>query len=219
MDQGQEAGDYAKWVALLKTSADRGTLTSLGGRTTIELMLVALEWASGEASEVQHRLIPLIASIPQTVFSDGFGLMTETHMRVLRDLAAEEPIQHHLTLLMHGWAHDAEEKAKLLEQLRKQIAGYDVEAVSRSDYDQFKSSIDEMALYFHQRVDLLNKALALAWNTSREDLIDRLTTLKESWLRYMAEVVGKPASEMEGSQAYQELDAHFQLVFGNELWV
>lgn len=137
-------------------------------------------------------------------------------MTLLKSLAGEEPIQHHLTLLAHKWAHEAEEQAIILERLRKNIMLYDVRDANQDDYETYKKAIEVVQTHFQQSLSLLDKALSLAWNSSRADLIDRLTTLKENWQRYALDVIGNPASEAtEANGLFRELDTHFDLVFGD----
>ncbi len=213
-----DAMAHTKWVVLLGSAQNREELHALGSQMTVELLLETLEWATQQPTESRQRLLPVLAAIPQKVFSEGFNVLTASHMQVLKQLASEEPVQHHLTLLAHKWAHDAEAQAVHLEQLRKQIASYDVTNAASEDYNAFKQSIEGIQTYFQQTIPLVDKALSLTWMTSREDLIDRFTTLKESWLRYLVEVIGAPADEAESipsSGVYNALDAHFALVFGD----
>lgn len=211
-----DARARTKWMSLLESSTDRETLQAMGGKMTAELLLETLEWAVHQTGEHQQKLVCIISAVPQNVFASGFSSVTESHMTLLKSLAGEEPIQHHLTLLAHKWAHEAEEQAIILERLRKNIMLYDVRDANQDDYETYKKAIEVVQTHFQQSLSLLDKALSLAWNSSRADLIDRLTTLKENWQRYALDVIGNPASEAtEANGLFRELDTHFDLVFGD----
>jgi len=62
----------------------------------------------------------------------------------------------------------------------------------------------------------LNKALQLAWNSNRVDLIEKLSTAKETCQKFVISIIGHPRHAVNPPTGlYARLEARLNAVFGN----
>lgn len=196
--------------------SDRSQLEALGSvlspQQLAELLSVCVE-----SKALHSKLEFLLVTLPQNVFEITLHLIDEKRLRVLKDLANTESIQHHLTLLIHELSSLSEGHIDDLEELQQQIKSYDLKSIRQLEIDNFIRQIEDAAYFFHEGLYTLNRALSLAWNSTRGDLIERLTQLKESWLRLLHYTIGRPSSDLNPATAlYQILESRLCYLYESE---
>ncbi len=205
-----------KMRAMVQGVAQRSQLESIGRVLNVKQLLELLDAAADSDVAWQDKLQFILVGLPQNVFEASLDGITDRQLRALKAVGSTESLQHHLTLLVHELARKAEQTAVGLEGLERQIEVYNVHTVHQKDIDTFLQRIEEALDFFLHGLSLLDTSLGLAWNTNREDLIDRFTQLKENWLRYLQFVIGRPGtSETPSSALYAKLDRHLNAIYGD----
>lgn len=190
----------AKIRAFLRALTQRHGLEAMGRALSPQQMLELLEVCIDDAA-LRDKLQFILVGLPQNIFESVLHLADGQQLRVLKDLAVTESIQRHLTLLTHEMARLADGYVNDLEELEHQIDSYDVKAIHQRDIDSFVQQMEDAVLFFNDGLHTIDTALGIAWNTMREDLIDKLTQLKEGWLRYLQLGIGKPGVGQKAATA------------------
>lgn len=206
----------AKVRAFLTSLIQRHQLEAAGRVLTPEQMITLLDLCVDDSVGLKEKLQFILVGMPQTIFEATLHLASPLQLRVFKELGSTESIQHHLTLLIHELARLSEDYAIDMDDLERQIDLYDVTQVRQGDIDGFVHHIEDTLTFFHQGLYTIDIALSLAWNTTREDLIDRLTILKENWLRYLQFAIGRPGDGVHPATAlYAKLEAKLNTIFGS----
>jgi hypothetical protein len=196
-------------------SQDKNELEALGKSLTLPQFLDLLDAGSQIKEGLRRHLDPLLVGLPNQLFYLSLRALSPPQLQVLCRVADDEPLQYHLTLLIHYLADQAEQRANSLELLARDITVYDVGKATHQDIDGFRKRMQEVVEFFREALEIVDRALALAWNTNREELIDKLTILKESWIRYMNTELGKPGDTRNAATGiYLLFDDHFGAVYG-----
>ncbi len=207
----------AKVGVLLQGVAQRKALEAIGRTITPQQTAELLESCADAEPLVRDRMQFILVGLRQPFFEVLLHQVSNVQLSVLRSLGNTESLQHHLTLLVHELARQAEEYALGLEDLERRIDSYDVHSVRQADIDDFLHQLQHASSYFLEGLHTIDTSLGLAWNTTRQDLIERLTQLKESWQRYLQFGIGRPGSKDRPATAlYQKLEQRLSGIFGNE---
>ncbi len=205
----------AKLSALLQGLTQRHQLEAIGRTLSPAQMLAITSFCLEGPASWRDKLQFILVGLPQVVFEDILQDIDNEQLRVLKDLGPTESVQHHLTLLVHELSRLAEAYAVDMDELERRIDGYDLRGITQSDFDNFLHQIEDTVHFFHDKLFVLDTALALAWNTTREDLIERLTQLKENWLRYLQFTIGSPGLMGHPATAlYAKLEQKMNGIFG-----
>lgn len=164
---------------------------------------------------VRERLNPLLVGISHHIFSESLNFLKTPQLHILRRVADDEPLQYHVTLVIHALSEKAAASAEAMDQLAREILAYDLKNVAQADLESFKIRIQAGIHFFHTALDKLDLLLSLAWNSNREELISKLTSLKENWLRYLRLELGEPTQgSTPSSGIYALFDEHFGAIYG-----
>lgn len=191
-------------------------LEALGKAMTLPQALEILK-ATGELDSVYHlKLLPIMVGLPHRVFEEIALTATNEQLLVLKHEAITEPIQHHLTVLLHEWAKNIEAHSTILHSLLKEISNFELKDITKTSLDGIKSMLASVSDFYSTMVDKINKALAIAWNTNRSDLIEKFTALKDSSLKYNSVVIGSPkTNDTPSTGMYALLDKRLDSVYSN----
>ena len=204
-----------KIKAIFTILANKDQLEAFGKALHYPQMLEVLETAKDLEAIHHWKLLPILVGLPNQVFEEVLQSGSLQQLQVLKQEAITEPIQHHLTVMLHGIAHDIESRSSMLHNLLKEISSIDVSKVNRGSIDSIKTMLASLSAFYLEASVKISKALALAWNTYRADLIEKMTTLKDSCLKYNAVVIGHPHSnEAISSGFYALLDKQLDTVYG-----
>lgn len=193
---------------------ERKELENLGKTLTLAQFLDLLEMSPELGEGLRQRLNPLLVGLPSPVFFEALSVFSPEQLRTLCLVADDEPLQYHLTLIIHELSEQGIRHANEVTTIVNDINQYDIAKVTQSDLEGFRKRIHEARAYFLHALTTLDHALTLAWNTNRESIIDKLTILKENWIRYLSAELGHPGDETHmATGIYALFDTHFGAIY------
>ncbi len=197
------------FITLLK---DRNLLEKVGQNLSANVFIYLIK----KSKEGDLDLLPLLVGLNHLVFYDVLLLMDDEVLKRLRPEANTEPLRHQLTLFSHEIVYRLEDLTQKLKSLEIEIDGIIPTNISYADIDAFHEKFRTIGEEAHSNIKRITQALALSWNTNREDLIDMLSFQKECWKKYDALVIGTPGAEgFSPSGLYARLEEQLHAVFGN----
>lgn len=198
-------------------ATEKKDIEELGRMLTVSQFLGLLTVCAELTEGMRQRLNPLLVGVSHELFYYSLIALSKPQLQVLCRVADDEPLQYHLTLLIHELFNQAERCAESIETIGKDIQAFDVTKSTQVAIETFRHRIQQAADFFATAFKRIDIALAMAWNSNREEIIDKLTTLKENWLRYVAHELGAPASDSHPARGiYLALDQHFGAVFSGQ---
>lgn len=202
--------------ALFSGLSQRDSLQELGKALNCKQALEILNLALEQEAVHHWKLLPIMVGMPHSVFEEVLLSATPQHLQVIKLEGITEPIQHQLTILLHEWAKEVESKSLLIHNLLKEITNLEPKKMTRQSFDVIQNTLADVSDYFQHVSIKISKALSIAWNTNRSDLIDKMTTLKDSCMKYNAVVIGHPnVSEKLSTGLYKLLNKRLDTVYGN----
>lgn len=133
---------------------------------------------------INGKLNSVLAGLTNEVFSESILKLSVADLALLQHESATIPVQHHLTVLSQEKLKVIETMETLIISLEMIIDHLEVEQLGMDELPELLSKIDELSVFATNEVQLLSKALALAWNSNRIDLIDTLSQIKERLQKY-----------------------------------
>lgn len=162
------------------------------------------------------KLSPILVGLSHPVFQQILASALKPHIEVLQHEAISESLQHHLTLFVHDASRILEEQADFLKTLIDEITAIDPILVTQEELSQLQQNLDNSTQTYDYLLEKINKALALAWNTNRADLINKLSILKDICLKIINQQIGSPRTSTSTSTGlYALLEDHLNQVYGN----
>jgi len=161
---------------------------------TAQQLLIILDAVAHHALP-ESKLLPLLVGMPNSVFVQ---VLHQANPEVLNFLKLEgviEPIQHHLTLLADTVEKQDNEIGTSLMIMGQEISQLDVSTIRRSDLQKMRKQLETKREYYLNTIALASKALAIAWNTNRLDLIEQFTKIKERCLSALHDFIGTPGKD------------------------
>lgn len=110
--------------------------------------------------------------------------------KLLKSESILEPIQHHLTLLIHSLSSIYAEQVQHFTFLENQVKSLDLDTVEQEQIIEQEKAIENLRKSFINIQFLCSKALAIAWNSNRADLIEKLSSIKEQSQKFSTLVIG-----------------------------
>lgn len=162
------------------------------------------------------KLSPILVGMRFEVFQQLLESSTQQELQLLQHEGVTEPVQHQLTALGHELTHQIEAVEDEIDQLDEEIEAIDLENLSGEDVFELHHRFGVYSEFFERRFQLANKALAIAWNTNRLDLIETMNKIKDSCQKYNNYGIGLPRRE-EGPATglYSKLDHKLFSVYGD----
>ncbi|CCB91692.1 putative uncharacterized protein [Waddlia chondrophila 2032/99] len=196
----------------------RGQLETAGSSLTIAQFMVLIGNCLHVEDKHHWKLSPLLVGIEHSTFSKIVEKLSDQQLQVFKDEGVTEPIQHHLTTLTHELESNIEKGEEGIDQLYEKVDRFQIEEIGLHDVNEV---IREIELY-HDFFDFLfkksNKALAIAWNTKRLDLIESLNKIKGSCQKFVLYGLGSPKNDQQLSTGlYQLIEEKLFEVYGNSL--
>lgn len=170
---------------------------------------------AGEPS-LQEKLFPIFIGLPHDVFLLLLIEATPKQLLILKKEGLTEPIQHHLTLLVHDLLGRMNQCNTIETSIELGIQNLNLE-----DIDTKQIRAEEEKIYkLLKSCELIqltsSKALSLAWNTNRTDLIEKLSKIKEQSQRLISQTIGKERSAAATPTGlFQQLEKRLDSVFSS----
>lgn len=202
--------------AFIRGLTDYKALEYAGKGLDRKQALEILHQFSTDLKEEVNKLSPLLVGMQHGVFTDLLLEASPQEMQLLRQEAVSEPVQHQLTVLTHEIVRQIPAFGQELENLHKTIQGLQVNELSHRDLLALTDALHQAAEFFAEINAKCDRILALAWNTSRVDLIDKLSHAKELSARYLQQVVGHPRlNQIPATGLHALLEKQLNSVYGN----
>ena len=162
----------------------------------------------------EEKLMPLLVGMDQKLFYQLLQDIDDTECALLKEIGPTEALLHKLTLLAHDWKEDLASVGNIFEEIQSTIAAFQPNSVTSQEILRAKENIDGLDQIVERRLNILNAALMIAWNTTRVDLIDHLSSLKEIYRRTTALLLGHGKSDTQPATGlYKSLEDRLNQVF------
>lgn len=206
-----------KMKAIFNGLSNREQLVCFGRALNHLQAMEILDEVSHKESIHYHKFLPILVGMSHKVFEEILLTGSERQMQVLKLEGITEAIQHHMTVLLHDWVKDIEGHSTILRSLLNEISFLDVHQVTRGSLDGIRTMLISITEYYQKMVYKTNRALSIAWNTNRPDLIEKFTMIKDSCMKYHSVVIGNPHTPTELSTGlYELLDKRLDDVYSSE---
>ena len=183
-----------KTRAIVLGLSERPQIEEVGRSVDLSQALDLIDHHRELETEGLWKLGPLFVGLPTQVFTETLTKGTKPQLDVLKHEGVTEPIQHHLTLLSLDLTQRLETLTPELDSLTQQIQEVDFTTCTKPQFTSLITAIDTLRRAYQQILELSNEALAIAWNTNREDLVEKYNTIKTTAHRGVTEFVGYPKS-------------------------
>lgn len=204
-----------KLQSLYKNIQKTEQFEAFGKGLSLSQCLFLLETLKNEPDHHKH-LSSILVGLPQPVFLSILRSASAPQMATLQNEGLSEAIQHHLTIYHHEMTKKVEQELLILEALPIEIQTLDTRYLNRQDVEKVEEKINRSQLSFSEITENINRALLLAWNTNRIDLIERLSYLKEQCLRVQTLEIGSARNKRTPpSGLFLILENHLSTVFDN----
>jgi len=141
------------------------------------------------------KISSLLIGLTQRVFNKILTTASDKEMAVLQHEAMKEPLQHHLTVYVHEADQELNERIDNLLQIQSALTNVDLENFSYQDLRELLDHVEDHSAKLDHFLAKLNRALGVAWNTNRPDLIDRLNKINDTCHRAKEITIGTPRSK------------------------
>ncbi|MEM1283370.1 MAG: hypothetical protein AAGG81_07435 [Chlamydiota bacterium] len=213
---GEDPQHENKLITTVSAMDNRSSLEVLGKAINAKQFFSLLKAKKSFDNSTFHKIPPLLVGMEFNVFTDVILEIPQQLLSVLQEEGCTEPLQHQLTLFCHELVQELDLFSKNLIQLEKHIDSFDTRNINHQNMLSTHQEIKKWAEFANANLKRINNALAIAWNTSRPDIIDRLSFQKESWLKYNTLVVGFPREyDKPASGLYARFESRLDTIFSN----
>lgn len=195
---------------------DYRALESFGKELSLPKALELLTLFQKELQEQRWKLPPILVGLPHPIFSHLLLKATGGQLETLKKEAVTEPVQHQMTVAAHEIARQIDAFTLEVEQLERQIETLDVEHLTHKEILAFHNALQQAADFYEEVLRKVNALLNLAWNSTRTDLIEKLSHSKELSHRLRLQYIGSPRNiQSKASGLYAALDQKLHSAYGS----
>lgn len=151
--------------------------------------------ASAQQTFSSDKLLPLLVGLPASAFIPILKSITSDQLELLKKQGPTEPLQHHLYLFSTHYEKKLQDYSEYIDQLQLTIQKMDREQLTFQELASIEDKITSFQKVYKEDFEIMDKALALAWNSNRIDLIQKLSQLKEHIINQLIFQVGNARSE------------------------
>jgi hypothetical protein len=204
-----------KISAVIQGLTETKQLEAVGRSLSLPQILYLLDESNKNEGNGHWKLPPLFVGMPHRLFTQMLLGASPTQMNALKQEVITESLQHHLTVLTHEIVHQIPEFAAKIDDLEQGIANLNVSEMEHADLRGISHQIEDAAKFYEDTIHKINKILALAWNTNRADLIEKLSMSKELSQKLIGSLVGIRRSRTdEPSGLFAKLEDRLNRVYG-----
>ncbi len=175
------------------------TLEQWGRHLLVSHFLVFLDFLN-QHSSYQNRLPFILVGLSPTVFSQALSLFQEDHVVLFKYESLLEPLQYHLTQVVHQGESLYHQTEQAIQQLKQEFHVLNPTELTPETLNSLMHRIETLRSRLLNYLDSINTALSIVWhNTGRIDLIEKLSHLKESLHHQLNDSVGMRRSDSYGS--------------------
>lgn len=208
-----EANDNQKCRALIQGLNHRQSIEQAGQALNAKQILDLLDHREILETKDLWKISPLLVGMRPSVFREILSLADLTELQVLKQEGITEPVQHQITILTQDLLEEIDHLFRQTFYLEMEINALDSLTTSEEEINQAYKKIDTAVEKAESLLTTLNALLELTWNTSRIDLIEKLTYNKTS-LQKILNQLGHPGDHQLAPQGlYAKLKYHFESAF------
>lgn len=198
--------------------SERSQLEVLGASLQAHQGLDILETSAQMEFYPADKLFPLFVGLTQETFFKMLSKVNNSQLNVLKNEKIAEPIQYHLTLLIHTLTFHSDEFIQQYTKFSEKILLLEVKQLTKEALSLLKERLNELNSYCKEMILLINHALSLAWNIQRSDLIEGLNSFKEKFHRYQVVFIGSDGEhdKKEILGLFAQLQNKLHSVFGDQ---
>lgn len=165
----------------------------------------------------RQQLASLFIGVTSATFQQILLKISEQQLSVLREEAVTEVIQHHLSLLLHLLNEESDSLDRDLQEEQQLLENIELETLSTQEIDRIYISLEAFEYIADLGMMLVGRALSIAWNSNRVDLIQDLGRIKELGQRYLSEVIGHATTDQQSSSGlWHLLEKRINLLFSDQ---
>ncbi|MBA3816000.1 MAG: hypothetical protein H0X29_05690 [Parachlamydiaceae bacterium] len=200
-------------IEVLKTPQQ---LEAVGRTATIEQTSEILSWINSKQVN-QPKLFSLFLGMPQIIFLQLLVQATPEEQNILKQESLSEPIQHHLTLLTHELSSASTSHNQAFSALEMQLRSLDLETTDSEQINELEKIIELFRDACLSTQFLSSKALAIAWNSGRTDLIEKLSSFKEQSQKLSNDAIGQSSGpDASACGLYEIFENRLNSVFNDD---
>lgn len=186
----------------------------MAGQTLTAPQFLKIIDAVAQKALPESKLLPLLVGLPTEVFIQIINRASPNELDLLKLESVTEPIQHHLTSFVNKAEQTSDQIVEELIRIGKWIQQMDMDLISKKELQDLRNHLKNSKDYYYELLDIIEKALAVTWNTTRLDLIEKFTSLKEHSLVTLHDFIGTPRDEaIAPTGLYDQLERRFAMVF------
>lgn len=192
-------------------------LEAVGRSVSYEQIYEILSFISDNKEKIQTKLFPLFVGIPQSLFLLLLVQASPELQSLLKQESISEPVQHHLTLLTHALATTSDSQSQTFNALETHLETFDLATTTPDQISEQQKVIEFLRETCLNTQLVASKALAIAWNSNRTDLIEKLSWIKEHSQKLSHSLIGHPKlQESPAAGLYAILETRLDSVFNDE---
>jgi hypothetical protein len=157
------------------------------------------------------KISALLIGLTHRVFLKVLTEASSKELEIIQHQALREPVQHHLSLFVHSSEEEINQLVEHAAEIRVEIGICDPKTMTTGQVLSFLEEIEKLKQGAEALIEKIGRALMIAWNTNRPDLVGKLTQVKESSLRFMKRVVGE---RERGTGIFEVLTLKLEQVYG-----
>lgn len=210
--------DPASWKKKIRAAIDTlntpQQLEAVGRTASFEQISEVLSWIAKNKDANQAKLFPFFVGMPQEVFLLLLMQASPEQQTLLKEESITEPIQHQLTLLTHSLSSISNSQNQTFNTLEMQLNSLDLTTIDPDQIIAQEKAIELLRETCLNTQLFSSKALALAWNSNRTDLIEKLSSIKEQSQKLSELAIGYPMiSNSPPTGLYATLQNRLNVVF------
>jgi hypothetical protein len=207
---------FERLRALIHGIDDKKKLETIGKNLELAQVISLLGAIKEVENGLQIKLSPILVGMPHHIFSSLLATASPDHCEILKQECNSESLLYHLTIISHELENLSLTYADILESLNNEIASLSPRELSRVELSALNKKITTLSDSYEELLIKINKLLLITWNTSRADLLEKLSSLKESITKILLIRIGKPRTPFgTPTGLFQELEKSLNAIFGN----
>jgi hypothetical protein len=192
---------------------------SFGKALNASQFLELMRFAGPHQKEHANRkkLSFLFIGLSPTVFKELLAQISQEELVFLREEAITEPVQHLLSQLTNELTGRFNELCNKIETKELEIETTDLQIIGPKEIENLYSQFENFNKEGKNILNLANRALAMAWNANRADLIQELGRIKELCQKCLIDSIGTMGTKENASSGlYQRIDKKVEQLFSDQ---
>lgn len=160
-----------------------------------------------------HRLSNVLVGLNPSVFFQSLFYFNEEQLSLLKHESIFEPLKYHLNLYIHECEKQLIQIDVNLENLKNDFLLNKNEPLIEEYLQESEEKIINVQDHLYEFVECIQKVLSIVWNTNRIDLIDKLSSLNESFQHRLSIIGQKSTSNNSSTGMFSILDQSLSSIY------